>query len=100
MKKITLCLVLSFLLDLGFGYAQMGIGAPLPNPSTQLEIVSNCRGVLFLQVALTATTEKAENSELKAALRLQEARLKNLKNHLKRESSVMALLSNRDTKSV
>src|SRR5690606_8878347 len=35
-----------------------GIGTDLPNPSTQLEIVSSSRGVLIPQVPLTSLTDR------------------------------------------
>src|SRR5690606_4480306 len=38
-------------------YAQVGIGTDLPNPSTQLVIVSSSRGVLIPQVPFTSLTD-------------------------------------------
>src|SRR5690554_4140550 len=39
-------------------FAQVGIGTDLPNPSTQLEIISSNRGILIPQVPLTDKTDR------------------------------------------
>ncbi len=41
-----------------YSFAQMGIGTTTPNPSTQLEIVANDRGILIPNVALTSETDQ------------------------------------------
>lgn len=38
--------------------AQVGIGTPQPNPSSQLEVVANNRGVLLPNVKLTSSTDQ------------------------------------------
>lgn len=40
-----------------YSQSQVGIGTRTPNASSQLEIVSNNKGVLFPQVSLTSTTD-------------------------------------------
>lgn len=55
MKKI---IFLSFFLGCAFfSYGQVGIGTTKPNASTQLEIVSQDKGVLIPQVALISATD-------------------------------------------
>ena len=39
-------------------YSQVGIGTPLPNSSSQLEVVAKDRGILIPQVQLTSSTDK------------------------------------------
>ncbi|MBL4879764.1 MAG: hypothetical protein JKX82_00435 [Oleispira sp.] len=40
-----------------YAFAQVGIGTTSPNASAQLEVVSNNRGILIPQLALTSTTD-------------------------------------------
>ncbi|MEG1228815.1 MAG: hypothetical protein RSD71_08985, partial [Flavobacterium sp.] len=40
-----------------YSQSQVGIGTRTPNASSQLEIVSNDKGVLFPRVSLTSTTD-------------------------------------------
>ena len=39
-------------------FAQVGIGTDLPNPSTQLEIISSNRGIIIPQISLTGKTDR------------------------------------------
>ncbi|SHG51030.1 hypothetical protein SAMN05444483_11441 [Salegentibacter echinorum] len=55
MKKLLLIL---FIFIGFYGNAQVGIGTDMPNPSSQLEIVANDRGVLIPQVPLSGLTDK------------------------------------------
>src|SRR5690554_597283 len=55
MKKLLL--LLTFITG-NFLFAQVGIGTDLPNPSTQLEIISSNRGILIPQVPLTSKTDQ------------------------------------------
>lgn len=55
MKKLLLFLSL---ITGNLLYAQVGIGTDMPNPSSQLEIVSSNRGVLIPQVRLTGITDQ------------------------------------------
>ena len=54
MKKI---ITLLFLVFIGTTYAQVGVGTPLPDPSAQLDVVANNKGVLLPRVALTSSTD-------------------------------------------
>lgn len=54
--KISLFLF-SFLCG-SFLYAQVGIGTDTPNPSAQLEVVSQDRGILLPKVALTGLKDQ------------------------------------------
>ncbi|SKB97558.1 hypothetical protein SAMN05660903_03598, partial [Salegentibacter salinarum] len=55
MKK----LLLLSLIFIGFSVnAQVGIGTDMPNPSSQLEIVANDRGILIPQVSLLSITDQ------------------------------------------
>src|SRR5690606_89191 len=54
MRIFLLCLTL---LSFYFINAQVGIGTEMPNPSSQLEIVSASKGVLIPQIALLDDTD-------------------------------------------
>ena len=54
MKKL---ITLLFLLCLGTTYAQVGIGTPLPNGSSQLDVVANDKGILIPRISLTSSTD-------------------------------------------
>src|SRR5690606_2419370 len=56
MKKLLLLLIF---ITSNLMYSQVGIGTDMPNPSTQLEIVSSNRGILIPQVPLTSNTDQA-----------------------------------------
>ena len=55
MKKLLLLIVL---IISNVTYSQVGIGTNMPNPSTQLEIVSGNRGVLIPQIPLINITDQ------------------------------------------
>lgn len=55
MRRLLLFLVF---ITGNFLCAQVGIGTDLPNPSTQLEIISSNRGILIPQVPLTGKTDQ------------------------------------------
>ncbi|MBF8148888.1 hypothetical protein ITJ86_03205, partial [Winogradskyella sp. F6397] len=55
MKKLLLLLIL---ITSNLIYSQVGIGTDMPNPSTQLEIVSGNRGILIPQLPLTSVTDQ------------------------------------------
>ena len=55
MKKLLLLLTLIVGHEL---YAQVGIGTETPNPSSQLEVISENRGVLIPRIALTSDTDQ------------------------------------------
>ncbi len=57
MKKMALATVFSVVSLGAYSQGQVGIGTRTPNASSQLEIVSNSKGVLFPQVNLTSTTD-------------------------------------------
>ncbi len=54
MKKI---ITLLFLITIGTTYAQVGVGTPLPDNSSQLDVVSNSKGVLIPRISLTNSTD-------------------------------------------
>ncbi|MCW1148821.1 hypothetical protein OJ995_11385, partial [Flavobacterium sp. TH16-21] len=54
MKKILQALVLLFGMSV---YSQVGIGTPMPNASTMLDVVSANKGIRIPQVPLTSTTD-------------------------------------------
>ncbi len=54
MRKI---ITLLFFLSIGAISAQVGVGTPLPDASTQLDIVSNNKGVLIPRIPLTSSTD-------------------------------------------
>lgn len=55
MKKITI--LLSLIGCLENLQAQVGVGTPLPNNSSQLDVVANDRGILIPRVSLQSTTD-------------------------------------------
>ncbi|HLV38434.1 MAG TPA: hypothetical protein VKY47_03205, partial [Xanthomarina sp.] len=55
MKKLLLLLIF---ITSNLMYSQVGIGTDMPNPSTQLEIVSSNRGILIPQVSLSSNTDQ------------------------------------------
>ncbi len=60
MKKLVLFLITTvLLLNLYQAKAQVGIGTDMPNPSTQLEIISSNRGIMIPQVPLTSNTDQS-----------------------------------------
>ncbi|MEA9414243.1 hypothetical protein SHI72_14965, partial [Flavobacterium sp. PL02] len=50
-------LPLIFVLGSYSAYSQVGIGTPMPNSSSQLEVVANDKGVLIPRVTLTSSTD-------------------------------------------
>ncbi len=55
MKRIYF--LLGMVLLGGTTYAQVGIGTPIPDPSTQLDVVASDKGIMIPRVALTSTTD-------------------------------------------
>ena len=53
-KQLLFILLMAFSLTT---YAQVGVGTPLPNASSQLEVVSSDRGVLISQIALQSSVD-------------------------------------------
>lgn len=54
MKKI---IIPAFMLFGTMAFAQVGVGTPLPDASSQLDVVASNKGVLLPRVALTSTTD-------------------------------------------
>ncbi|MCD0475574.1 hypothetical protein LPB87_14335, partial [Flavobacterium sp. EDS] len=52
-------LPLIFVLASYSAYSQVGIGTPMPNASSQLEVVANDKGMLIPRIKLTSTTDKS-----------------------------------------
>ncbi|MGQ8870381.1 hypothetical protein ACUTSE_16865, partial [Myroides sp. TSA_177.3] len=53
-KKIT---TLAFFIAIWGAYSQTGIGTRVPNVSSELDVVSNDKGILIPRVALTSTQD-------------------------------------------
>lgn len=50
-------LIIIFLLSYSFSFAQLGVGTTTPNPSAQLDVVSNDSGILIPNLSLTSLTD-------------------------------------------
>ncbi|MCX2679830.1 hypothetical protein OOZ15_07770, partial [Galbibacter sp. EGI 63066] len=55
MKRIVIFLFFQFIVLVS--WAQVGVGTPLPNPSSQLEVVASDKGVLIPRLALINSTD-------------------------------------------